>query len=348
MPYAMASEVRVIQSVWFTKTMTAGLMRVELDRIFIASWCLSITCLSKLYMNTYCYTDSIGMELATDILRLPYKRVLVSFTEEVINYDVWSLNKLYVYSLQKVAFVHVDNDVFLYLRLDHEFISASMLCQTYERGFPWYKDTLRTLVEADVGVTEDDFYDAHHAQTPESIDAVNAGIIGGSSLKIFQRSYRIAKNIQAQLARLDLGIKTGHLNIFLEQWILSYVSTLNDTVVKPLFDFVTTPDFVVPLNSFYKKYENRGYVHLMASKSHVTTQESVLKELWHLSDSLFCRMHDKLHFDYFVEIPPGNFSMTTEGIGIMSGDHNSNYNNPEVLTLNGIRELINSGFTHGV
>lgn len=90
------------------------------------SWALSCLQLKKFYSNIELITDSIGKKILIDTFNLPYSSVSTALENSLDKYpaELWSLAKIFSYSIQKEQFIHVDGDVFLWQSLDDKFENA--------------------------------------------------------------------------------------------------------------------------------------------------------------------------------------------------------------------------------
>jgi len=82
----------------------------------IESLILSANVANKHYSEIHFYTDQLGYEWITPYLdQLPFTKIEICLDDLNWVPDVyWSFIKVYVYSLQKEPFIHIDNDVFLW------------------------------------------------------------------------------------------------------------------------------------------------------------------------------------------------------------------------------------------
>lgn len=96
---------------------------------------LSANVIKKHYTEIHFYTDKKGYELITPYLdQLPFTKIEVCMDD--INWlddNYWSLGKMYVYSLQKEPFIHIDNDVFIWEKFTDELLSGDFMFQEIEQ-----------------------------------------------------------------------------------------------------------------------------------------------------------------------------------------------------------------------
>jgi hypothetical protein len=82
----------------------------------IESLILSVNVAKKHYPDIHFYTDKLGYEwIKPHLDQLPFTKIEVCLDDFNWVPDVyWSFVKVYVYTLQKEPFIHIDNDVFLW------------------------------------------------------------------------------------------------------------------------------------------------------------------------------------------------------------------------------------------
>ncbi len=101
----------------------------------IESIILSANVIKKNHKEIHFYTDNKGYEWIKPYLSdLPFTKIEVCLDE--INWldDLyWSLGKMYVYSLQKEPFIHIDNDVFVWNGFNDELTKKDFLFQEIEK-----------------------------------------------------------------------------------------------------------------------------------------------------------------------------------------------------------------------
>jgi len=103
------------------------------DRHHLFSWVLSVETARQHYPDTTLVTDDSGAKLLVDQLGLPFTHVSTQLND-LSNHAPgwWALGKLFAYRLQKDAFVHIDNDVFLWKRLPEHLEKATVFTQNPE------------------------------------------------------------------------------------------------------------------------------------------------------------------------------------------------------------------------
>ena len=142
------------------------------------------------------------------MVQLPFTEIYVILDEvDWVPSQWWAFPKMYVYSLQKEPFIHLDNDAYLWDKLSegistYDFISQN-LESVHDKGHKYYKDAIR--VYADHILHIDDIKD-----TQQFAYAMNAGIFGALSnkgLDLFKSMYdnaiKVAKSAMADKLLMD-------------------------------------------------------------------------------------------------------------------------------------------------
>ena len=105
------------------------------EKHHLLSWVLSVGEASRHYPDTSLVTDSAGARMLVDSLGLPFRHVDLRFDRlHPASYDDewWVLGKLMAYAAQATAFVHLDNDVFLWSPLPATVTAAPVFVQNPE------------------------------------------------------------------------------------------------------------------------------------------------------------------------------------------------------------------------
>ena len=126
--------MNIIMSLW-TKPCTGGKAHgYSTVENMINSIILSANVVRQHYENIIFYTDNLGYQwIEPHLDKLPFKKIEVVMDD--INWleDMyWSLGKMYIYSLQKEPFIHIDNDVFIWEKFTPELLSGDFLFQEIE------------------------------------------------------------------------------------------------------------------------------------------------------------------------------------------------------------------------
>lgn len=202
--------LNVIYSLWTKPYRELG-NTLGFDSIedFVNSLILSVNVSKQHYNNIHFYTDKTGMEIIKPYMdQLPFTEIYVILDEaDWVPSQWWAFPKIYVYSLQKEPFIHLDNDAYLWDKLKEEMSTYDFISQNLEsvhdKSHKYYKDAIR--VYADHILHIDDIKD-----TQRFAYAMNAGIFGAfnnKGLKLFKNMYdnaiKVAKSAMADKWLMD-------------------------------------------------------------------------------------------------------------------------------------------------
>jgi hypothetical protein len=207
----------------------------------IQSTILACNVVKQHYNEVYFYTDKIGYEWITPYLdQLPFTSIEVVMDEiNWLSNDYWSLCKIYVYSLQKKPFIHIDNDVFIWEKFPKEVTDKDFIFQEIEYfnyGYTFYLEAI-------------DFYKDYIPKKIKLFDgAFNCGVFGcltNKGLKLVEKYYEIAYNFiksTNEVPSTTDGLKRKLTSVFIEQlFIYSLIMDSNlkfDTLRKyPSMEF---------------------------------------------------------------------------------------------------------------
>jgi hypothetical protein len=97
------------------------------------SWILSLETAREHYPDTVLYTDDDGARMLIDGLGLEFARVFTTLNDlRAHDPRWWCLGKLYTYRLQTEPFFHLDDDAYLWHRLNPRVEQAQVLAQNPE------------------------------------------------------------------------------------------------------------------------------------------------------------------------------------------------------------------------
>lgn len=187
------------------------------------SWTLSCLQTTKFHKQVDLITDDLGKEILVDVLKLPYTNVSASLEGKMNNYppELWSLAKIYSYSIQQEPFIHLDGDVFLWQPIDEEMLRAGIAAQNLEVDLPYYRKSLTELKD-------------HFSTVPAvlkelnekdtEIYASNTGIFGGHDLRFItyycDTAYAFIDENRGVLDKVN----KANLNFIFEQCLLYYLA----------------------------------------------------------------------------------------------------------------------------
>jgi hypothetical protein len=105
------------------------------EKHHLLSWVLSVGEASRHYPDTSLVTDSAGARMLVDSLGLPFHNVdlrLDGLHPASYDDEWWVLGKLTAYAAQTTAFLHLDNDVFMWSPLPAAVTAAPVFVQNPE------------------------------------------------------------------------------------------------------------------------------------------------------------------------------------------------------------------------
>ena len=184
---------------------------------FFQSFILSVNVARQHYPNIHFYTDDYGVELIK-----PYEGQL-NFTQvhNVLNdldwlpKNWWAFPKIYVYSLQKEPFMHLDNDFYLWDKIPDEVVkNHDIICQSHEPiNWDFFKFYLNGLNHFRNHLPKK-MLDNHKYD-----QALNAGIYGafnekglGMFYSMYEESLKSAKSILKDTDFINNVIKDKEFN----------------------------------------------------------------------------------------------------------------------------------------
>ena len=108
--------MNIIMSLWTKPCVDGKSHGFRSVEEMIESLILSVNVAKKHYPDIHFYTDKLGYEwIKPHLDQLPFTKIEVCLDDFNWVPDVyWSFVKVYVYTLQKEPFIHIDNDVFLW------------------------------------------------------------------------------------------------------------------------------------------------------------------------------------------------------------------------------------------
>lgn len=233
---------------------------------FFMSWALSCLTFSKFYKDFELVTDNYGYELIKK-LKLPYTNVRIEL-DSLNSYPrhLWAIGKLYTYSIQQEPFLHVDNDIFIWERLDSKLDNANLIAQNIDLDKGHYSYALDFLKKYEYTlsdlITED-------IKLNKSIESCNAGLLGGQNISFIQDfSKQAFKFVNSNLNKnIPLDYGTSYALIY-EQYLFSCLARRTNTDITYYIESKESKrsDYF-DITDFRNKYQNKKkYVHLLGSK----------------------------------------------------------------------------------
>lgn len=206
------------------------------------SWALSCLQAKNLFGEINLVTDKKGKEILVDLLQLPYSQVTTQLEQVLDDYpsSVWALAKLYTYSMQTGAFLHLDGDVFLWKKPGDEWLSSVLVAQNLDKNLGLYRDTLNEINNQFTYIPS-----ALRKENYEHRDiyASNAGLLGGNHPDFFKTYCRLAFDF-IDKNKDDLNkLNTGNLNFIFEQYLFCQLAAEANIPVNYYKGMVDSPVF---------------------------------------------------------------------------------------------------------
>jgi hypothetical protein len=246
----------------------------------MVSCSLSFFLLKRIFKKVNLVCNELGKKFLTEELGLRFDNIhIIQLEEEKLNDFVWSINKIYSYSIQNEPFIHVDTDFFMFDKPSKEFFDSEIFAQNLEIDHPIY--TILRKSSLDLGLKLPEFI----LETQYPAVALNVGIIGGRNLSFFKEYFLLAKSIISDnrilLERHAESFKFFYL--FLEQHILYEAMKKRKLNIRTL----TMPSFRSAydhITSFRSGVNKSPFVHLIGNYKQkpelVASMHQELQNLW--------------------------------------------------------------------
>lgn len=259
----MCEDILIIQSFFIRKkdcslSSKAGFISPEFNWM---SWALSCLQLRKYYNKVELYTNETGKQILIDLFKLPYTTVHV-IDDNIIPgpSNLFICTKLYVYSLQKKPFIHVDGDVYIWDKFKISNSAPELFVQNIEDTHYYYRKVY-------------DSFEKHQFKMPNvilqaigekrSIKSINAGIIGGCNLDFFSKYVRLAFNfMEINRAKLETCVNIKFNMIFEQHLFYCLAEKENLTITTHFNNAVTNMTYSKLVRFPGEEYEN-SYLHIV-------------------------------------------------------------------------------------
>ncbi|WP_431214614.1 DUF6734 family protein [Puia sp. P3] len=182
------------------------------------SWALSVLQAHKIFGKVGLVTDGPGAEMLVGVLGLPYSRVSTALDGMSGRYPagLWSMAKIYSYSLQQEPFLHLDGDLILGAAPSDEWLGSPLVCQNIEKDLFFYRATL-DRINACFSYLPPPFGRSCYAG--REIYSCNAGLFGGTAIAVIQDYCRAAfEFVEKNLSCLG-EVQPNDLNFIYEQYL---------------------------------------------------------------------------------------------------------------------------------
>jgi len=241
------------------------------ERQHLLSWILSLQLARKFFGKTVLFTDDYGARMLVDGLQLEFDVVSTSL-DSLSDHDPkwWALGKLYTYSLQNEAFIHLDNDAFLWKPLPVN-SDTGLFAQNpdyFKVGASYYMpEQVESLVEKHGGWLPREWIWYRACGLPQR--AESCGVFGGGNTEFIKYYAKLALEMIEHSANTNLWSNLNERverNILVEQYLLAacieYYKNRQDGSKQPLdvsYLFNSLDDAFDP-----RKAADAGYTHLVA------------------------------------------------------------------------------------
>lgn len=262
--------MKVIQSFWSKPLFKAnedinvnryngGWINYRYCLLSMAYSCLTI---SRFYPNLELYTDSTGVKLFRDILKLPYHKFHTNL-DDIVNIDeaLWAYGKILTYSAQSEPFLHIDNDVFIWQEFPDRVINAEIACQSLEMINDYSLTDYHTAM---------DYIRKNPSMAPQILldseckASANMGIFGGNNIDFIQQYCKEAKKTFSQMydGIMLSECKKGMFNIIYEQLLLTELAKKHNQDITYLIQSQDLDEIVKYGTIESAQYESK-YVHCL-------------------------------------------------------------------------------------
>lgn len=249
--------MRIIQTYWSQNQAQLDLYNRGgwlSNKAYLWCWCLSCLNAKKLYGNIELYTDQAGYELLINKLNLPYDKVHIVFDNEdfeQLPISLWSLSKIYTYSLQNEPYVHIDGDFILWNKID---FNKDVIFQNLEVDIALYSDIYNIIKRNKNYFKPSYFLDCIYDDLG---CAANLGLVGGRNANFIKK---YAKQVQSFIKdNIDIINNLFPLkkdfNCFIEQYYFMYLVNKEqikyDVIHPEIFPHKTKDRFYDRVDQFY-------------------------------------------------------------------------------------------------
>lgn len=176
--------------------------------------------------------------------------------------------KILTYENQREAFIHIDNDIFMWKRLPDRLREAPLVAQHQERDSKFYIDVYNQLIKDNISIPSclNSCYDGTY------ISSYNAGLLGGNDIS-FLREYisEIRRFIDSNRHKIAVSDRKFLYNVVFEQWLFFGLTKQQRKTVKtfyhtPITDFdmveAHVPSQILSLGAL-------EYLHVMEHKDNI-------------------------------------------------------------------------------
>lgn len=102
---------------------------------FILSWKTSVELSSKNFNNIILCTDTWSYENLFKEINLPFTDVKIILDNILLDTNLWSISKAYAIKEMTEPFIHIDSDVYIWKKLNENYLKSEVLVQSEEGIF---------------------------------------------------------------------------------------------------------------------------------------------------------------------------------------------------------------------
>lgn len=234
--------MNLVQSFWSKPLLTPDyLMRHQfshyVDRFtFYLSYALSTLLAKEHYNHISFVSDRNGLFIFNDLIGLPFSNISDTL-DKINNYpsEFWALGKIIAYSEQKQPFIHIDFDLFIPDRFPERIELAQNVAYAFEGLDSFLRNTYSSKIET---IKENSPKLYGYEEVFECINPLNAGIIGGHNLDVFEELKRMALDFIKNNCHIVKISKNEPfcLNVIFEQWFYGYILSKSNINAEILID----------------------------------------------------------------------------------------------------------------
>ncbi|WP_459210972.1 DUF6734 family protein [Aquimarina rhabdastrellae] len=281
--------MKIIQSYW---TKPAYHNSTDINSRFNGGWpdqkkafysfALSALSIREQYQQLELYTDTKGKQLFNELLELPYTQIHTTL-DSMDDYDpgLWALGKLKVCAAQETPFLHIDNDIFLWDKIDYQPENYHLIAQNIEEDFPNYGKSFKYML-ANFDKIPNELLNTFNKH--KKILAYNAGVIGGTQLDFFKELSEKAFDLIHQNDRHLKHINLGIFNTIFEQQLGYSITEKQQLNIQYLYDHVS-PNFAEIID-FSSVQVLTNYIHCIgfAKKSVFACEQIEARLAYHFPE----------------------------------------------------------------
>lgn len=199
---------------------TAGFLTADMNWKSMALSCLL---LKKHYGKVTLYCNNSVKKIVGE-LKIPYDEIVLipDFMQEYKACNLWALPKIYTYSQQKVPFLHVDCDWFMFDKLSSQIEMSDIIGQNIEYDDQY--NNKRTFEKMLKYGCEFPLWMKEKIENTPVLRVINAGVLGGQDITFIQEYVELIKKFLHSNIDALRKINDGFVNSIYEQLFLYLLS----------------------------------------------------------------------------------------------------------------------------